>query len=95
MTEERLEAYLNDFLGDRIPIRVTPMIGGGSCEIFAVDRGPDRWVLRRAPEHASSSTTHDVFREFRILDAIKDTSVPSPDPRPLVVIRRSSVRRST
>jgi aminoglycoside phosphotransferase (APT) family kinase protein len=80
VTEERLEDYLNDVLGDRIPILVTPMIGGGSCEIFAVDRGPDRWVLRRAPEHASSSTAHDVLREFRILDAIKDTSVPVARP---------------
>ena len=51
------------------------MPGGGSCEIFAVDRGADRWVLRRAPRHASSSTAHDVLREFRILDAIKDEPV--------------------
>ena len=80
MTEERLEAYLDDALGDRIPLRVTPMVGGGSCEVFAVDRGPDRWVLRRAPKHASSSTAHDVLREFRILDAIKDTSVPIARP---------------
>ncbi len=29
------------------------------------------WVLRRAPRYASSSTAHDVLREFRILDAIK------------------------
>ncbi len=80
MTEERLKAYLDDALGDRIPLRVTPMVGGGSCEVFAVDRGPDRWVLRRAPKHASSSTAHDVLREFRILDAIKDTSVPIARP---------------
>ncbi len=80
MTDERLEAYFNDARGDRISIRITPMIGGGSCEIFAVDRGPDRWVLRRAPKHASSSTAHDVLREFRILDAIKDTPVPIARP---------------
>jgi aminoglycoside phosphotransferase (APT) family kinase protein len=80
MTEERLEAFLDDALGNRIPLRVTPMVGGGSCEVFAVDRGPDRWVLRRAPKHASSSTAHDVLREFRILDAIKDSSVPIARP---------------
>jgi aminoglycoside phosphotransferase (APT) family kinase protein len=51
------------------------MAGGGSCEVFAVDRGLDRWVLRRAPRHASSTTAHDVLREFRILDAIKDEPV--------------------
>src|SRR5262249_46473681 len=42
---------------------------------FAVDRRPKQWVLRRAPRHASSATAHDVLREFRILDAIKDESV--------------------
>jgi aminoglycoside phosphotransferase (APT) family kinase protein len=70
-----LENYLDERLGDRVPVTVTPMPGGGSCEIFAVDRGADRWVLRRAPRHASSSTAHDVLREFRILDAIKDEPV--------------------
>jgi aminoglycoside phosphotransferase (APT) family kinase protein len=70
-----LANYLDEALGDRAPLTVTPMPGGGSCEIFAVDRGADRWVLRRAPRHASSSTAHDVLREFRILDAIKDESV--------------------
>jgi len=70
-----LEHYLDEQLGDRMPLSVTPMPGGGSCEIFALDRGDERWVLRRAPRHASSSTAHDVLREFRILDAIKDEPV--------------------
>ena len=56
------------------------MPGGGSCDVFAVDRGDSRWVLRRAPGHASSATAHDVLREFRILDAIKDQSVPIAKP---------------
>ena len=51
-----LEHYLDDALGDRVPIRVTALTGGGSCEVFALDRGPARWVLRRAPRHASSAT---------------------------------------
>lgn len=70
-----LEHYLDEQLGDRMPLSVTPMPGGGSCEIFALDRGDERWVLRRAPRHASSSTAHDVLREFRILDAVKDEPV--------------------
>ena len=75
MTEQRLAEFLDERLGDRVPITVTPMVGGGSCEVFAVDRGDARWVLRQAPRHASSSTAHDVLREFRILDAIKDEPV--------------------
>ena len=72
MTEPRLEHFLDDSLGDHQPLRVSPMVGGGSCEIFSLDRGSARWVLRRAPRHASSATAHDVLREFRILDAITD-----------------------
>lgn len=72
-----LESYLDERLGGHAPLSVTPMTGGGSCEVFALDRGADRWVLRRAPRHASSSTAHDVLREFRILDAIKDRSSSS------------------
>ena len=56
------------------------MTGGGSCEIFALERGGAQWVLRRSPRHASSSTAHDVLREFRILDAIKDAGVRIPRP---------------
>ena len=75
-----LEAYLNEQLNETVTTEVTPMVGGGSCEIFAIDRGASRWVLRRAPRHASSATAHDVMREFRILDAIKDTPVPIANP---------------
>jgi aminoglycoside phosphotransferase (APT) family kinase protein len=75
MTSSALVRYLDDALGDSVPTTVTPMAGGGSCEVFAVDRGPSRWVLRRAPQHASSATAHDVLREFRILDAVKDEDV--------------------
>ncbi len=77
---DALARFLDDALGDRVPIEVEPMTGGGSCEIFAITRGSARWVLRRAPRHASSATAHDVLREFRILDAIRDTPVPIARP---------------
>src|SRR3984893_15662832 len=72
---DALRAFLDTRLGDRRDIEVDPMPGGGSCEIFEVRRGQERLVLRRAPRFASSSTAHDVLREFRILDAIKDEPV--------------------
>src|SRR5262245_29720911 len=77
---DRLTGFLDAALGDTAPLRVERMVGGGSCEIFAVDRGTERWVLRRAPQHASAATAHDVVREHRILDAIKDTGVRIPRP---------------
>jgi aminoglycoside phosphotransferase (APT) family kinase protein len=72
--DSRLIAFLDARFG-AAPTAVEPMQGGGSCEIFAIDRGEDHWVLRRAPRHASSATAHDVLREFRILDAIKEEPV--------------------
>ena len=70
-----LREFLDERLGDRADITVEAMVGGGSCDVYAVTRGGERWVLRQAPSHASSATAHDVLREFRILDAIKDESV--------------------
>lgn len=75
-----LERFLDTHLGSHVPITVEAMAGGGSCEVFGIDRGADRWVLRRAPRHASSPTAHDVLREFRILRAIADEPVPIPRP---------------
>jgi aminoglycoside phosphotransferase (APT) family kinase protein len=82
MTEsvDTLREFLDSRLGDSSAIVVEAMVGGGSCDIFGVQRGGDRWVLRRAPRHASSATAHDVLREFRILDAIKDEAVPIARP---------------
>jgi aminoglycoside phosphotransferase (APT) family kinase protein len=75
LNTEALRRFLDGELGNSVAIDVSPIKGGGSCELFAVDRGASRWVLRRAPQHASSATAHDVLREFRILDAIKDEPV--------------------
>lgn len=72
---DALRDFLDDRLGDLSTIDVEAMVGGGSCDIFALQRGTERWVLRRAPSHASSATAHDVLREFRVLDAIKDEAV--------------------
>lgn len=77
---DALERFFDDVLGSREPISVAPMTGGGSCEVFAIDRGDARWVLRRAPRHANAATAHDVLREFRILDAIKDEPVAIAHP---------------
>jgi len=71
----RLREYLDARLGDSADLVVEPMTGGGSCDVYALTRGEHRWVLRQAPPHRSSATAHDVLREFRFLDAIKDQPV--------------------
>jgi aminoglycoside phosphotransferase (APT) family kinase protein len=74
-SNERLREYLDARLGSSVELVVEPMSGGGSCDVYALTRGDDRWVLRQAPPHRSSATAHDVLREFRFLDAIKDEPV--------------------
>jgi aminoglycoside phosphotransferase (APT) family kinase protein len=84
-----LERFLDDATGDPNAIAVTPLTGGGSCEAFAIDRGEARWILRRAPRHSNVAGAHDVLREFRILDAIKDEPVAIA--RPIVACDDPSV----
>lgn len=71
----RLRAWLEETLGEKLSVEATVLKGGGSCEIFGLQVGDRHWVLRRAPAHASSSTAHDVLREYRILTAIQDQNV--------------------
>ncbi|MDQ1511141.1 MAG: hypothetical protein QOG50_2985 [Actinomycetota bacterium] len=75
MNTEALQRFLDDAIGDSAALTVTPLVGGGSCEAFAIDRADARWILRRAPRHVNVSGAHDVLREYEILDAIKDEPV--------------------
>ena len=89
LDDDRLAAWLDEQLGGSEPVATAALKGGGSCEIFSVRRAGEHWVLRRAPQKASSSTAHDVLREHRILDAIKDAKVRIA--RPVVACEDPSV----
>ena len=89
MDTDPLGRFLDHELGGSVEIVVTPLTGGGSCDAFAIDRGSARWVLRRAPRHANVASAHDVLREYRILDAIKDAPVRIA--RPIVSCADASV----
>jgi aminoglycoside phosphotransferase (APT) family kinase protein len=75
MNIEPLQRFLDEAFGTTAALTVTPVVGGGSCEAFAIGRGDDRWILRRAPRHVNVASAHDVLREYMILDAIKDEPV--------------------
>jgi aminoglycoside phosphotransferase (APT) family kinase protein len=75
MNTEPLQRFFDEAFGTTTALTVVPVVGGGSCEAFAIDRGDDRWILRRAPRHANVASAHDVLREYKILDAIKDEPV--------------------
>ena len=73
---EGLEPYLP---GDG-PIEVARLGSGHSNETFKVTRDGSSWVLRRPPRPPYAPTAHDVVREYRILSALKDQDVRSPEP---------------
>jgi aminoglycoside phosphotransferase (APT) family kinase protein len=76
---ENLERYL----AERLPTAVREIelerIGEGHSNItFLVRRGEDTCVLRRPPRPPLPPSAHDVLREWRLLDAVKDVRVRTP-----------------
>jgi aminoglycoside phosphotransferase (APT) family kinase protein len=78
-------ARLDDWLGDRVPGRGSPlqarrMSEGASNEIFLVRRGDHEWILRRPPEghHDPDHANWIVTREARVCAALDGTPVPHP-----------------
>ena len=76
------EQALAGFLAQKLPgdgeLTVERHQAGHSNETFFVRRGEDEWVLRRPPLGAFLPSAHDVLREYRVLDALKDTDVRVP-----------------
>lgn len=75
---DRFADWLTRATGETATINVTPIRGGGSCEMFRVDRLGSSWVLRRAPLVAVSDTAHQVVREAKIIAALSNCDVPVP-----------------
>ena len=74
---------LRDWLRANSPIsevdEISPIKGGGSCEMFEISSGRHKYVLRRAPRAAVSDTAHDVLREQRIIFALQNSGVRVPE----------------
>ena len=76
---ESLERYLVEHLpGDDDPLELQRIGEGHSNITFLVTRGAQRFVLRRPPRPPLPPSAHDVLREWRLLDAIKDTAARVP-----------------
>jgi aminoglycoside phosphotransferase (APT) family kinase protein len=74
----RFSDWLGQVTGEPAEVTVTPMSGGGSCEMFRVERLGRSWVARRAPLTSVSDTAHHVVREARVIEALADSAVPVP-----------------
>lgn len=65
-----------DVVGD---VRASLVAGGKSNLTYAVDVGTaHQWIVRRPPLGHVLATAHDMNREFRVMSALRKTSVPVP-----------------
>ena len=76
----RLEPWLRknipDFSG---PLSAEKFAGGQSNPTFKLTAGERQYVLRRKPPGELLASAHAVDREYRVLDALRDTDVPVPE----------------
>ncbi|UGS37230.1 phosphotransferase family protein [Capillimicrobium parvum] len=76
---EPLEAFLDAAgVGAGAPT-AEPLGDGHSNVTYAIDRGDDRFVLRRPPRGPLAPSTHDVLREARLLTALERAGVRVPE----------------
>jgi aminoglycoside phosphotransferase (APT) family kinase protein len=60
------------------PLRGRLIAGGRSNLTYEVSDGTRKWVVRRPPLGHVLATAHDMAREYRVITALRDTSVPVP-----------------
>jgi aminoglycoside phosphotransferase (APT) family kinase protein len=60
------------------PLRGRLIAGGRSNLTYEVSDGTRSWVVRRPPLGHVLATAHDMAREYRVISALRDTSVPVP-----------------
>ena len=78
--ERALREYLTATLGPGDSYGIEHLGEGHSNETLFVEWGDSRLVLRRPPAGETARTAHDVIREYRIIDALEGTAVPTPTP---------------
>jgi len=70
---DRVEAFLDEHGLGAGALRARRIgEGGGSNFTFLLERGPDRFVLRRPPRPPLPPSAHDVVREARLQLALRD-----------------------
>lgn len=74
---------LGGWLGAHVPgagsdLSATLIAGGKSNLTYRVTDGTNDWIVRRPPLGHVLATAHDMGREYRVMSALRDTSVPVP-----------------
>jgi aminoglycoside phosphotransferase (APT) family kinase protein len=78
IVREPLERFLDSNGLGSGPVEVERIGEGHSNVTYLVCRGAERFVLRRPPRPPLPPSAHDVLREWRLLDAIKNADVRTP-----------------
>ena len=84
MIEGTCESNVTAWLADHVPALMPPvsysLIAGGNSNLTyrCEDAHGNVYVLRRPPLGQVLQSAHDMSREHRIIDALKDSSVPVP-----------------
>jgi aminoglycoside phosphotransferase (APT) family kinase protein len=73
-----LEAFLDAHGLGSGPLQARTIGEGHSNVTFEIERGGERWVLRRPPRPPLPPSAHDVLREARLLAATRDADVRTP-----------------
>lgn len=76
--------HLEPWLREQIPdmggaLTAEKFAGGQSNPTFKLTLGDTHYVLRRKPPGELLASAHAVDREYRVLDALRDTEVPVPN----------------
>jgi aminoglycoside phosphotransferase (APT) family kinase protein len=77
---DALGAWLKDWLGGPARTEARQTEGGMSNPTYFLKRGDWRAVLRKQPRAALAPSAHAIDREFRVLEALQGTPVPTPKP---------------
>jgi acyl-CoA dehydrogenase len=65
-------------LSNRTDVGVTHLAGGQSNPTYVLDDGERKIVLRKKPSGELLASAHAIDREFRVMQALRDTGVPVP-----------------
>jgi aminoglycoside phosphotransferase (APT) family kinase protein len=77
---QRVAELLGSALGVPIGLLAANLLSGGRSNLtYEISDELRRWVLRRPPLGHVLDTAHDMRREFRVIRALRRTSVPAPD----------------
>jgi aminoglycoside phosphotransferase (APT) family kinase protein len=76
----RFTAWFDDTCPGEIggPLDGRLIAGGRSNLTYELSDGTRSWVVRRPPLGHVLATAHDMEREYRVITALRDTSVPVP-----------------